>query len=169
MSFLPAATSGIDLVTDINPRVFTFALAAACVTAVLFTLVPAFRAARASPLALKESSAAVSGGVRLRKILVVGQIALALVLLIGAGLFVHALASLRAKGPGFATANTVLLRIDAARSGYDAQRASRLMHTLLDGSERFRRWRRRPSRWPSCSPAAAGISRPRLITGGDGS
>jgi putative ABC transport system permease protein len=136
VSFLPAATSGIDLVTDINPRVFTFALAAACVTAVLFTLAPAFRAARAHPsLALKESSSAVSGGVRLRKILVIGQIALALVLLMGAGLFVRTLASLRAKGPGFATVNTVLLRIDAARSGYDAQRASRLMHTLLD---RFR-------------------------------
>ena len=65
----------------------------------------------------------------------VGQIALALVLLIGAGLFVRTLASLRSKGPGFTTANTVLLRIDASRSGYDARRASRLMHTLLD---RFR-------------------------------
>jgi len=136
LSFLPTAASGIYLVTDINLRVFAFALAAACVTAVLFSLAPAFRAARAHPsLALKEESSAVSGGVGLRKILVVGQIALALVLLIGAGLFVRTLASLRAKGPGFATANTVLLRIDASRSGYDAQRASRLMHTLLD---RFR-------------------------------
>jgi predicted permease len=136
VSFLPTATSGIDLVTDINLRVFAFALAAACVTAVLFSLAPAFRAARAHPsLALKEESYSVSGGVGLRKILVVGQIALALVLLIGAGLFVRTLASLRAKGPGFATANTVLLRIDASRSGFDAQRASRLMHTLLD---RFR-------------------------------
>ena len=136
VSFLPTAASGIDLATDINLRVFAFALSAACVTAVLFSLAPAFRAARAHPsLALKEESSNVSGGVRLRKILVVGQIALALVLLIGAGLFVRTLASLRAKGPGFTTANTVLLRIDASRSGYDARRASRLMHTLLD---RFR-------------------------------
>ena len=101
MSFLPAATSGIDLVTDINPRVFTFALAAACVTAVLFTLVPAFRAARAHPsLALKESSAAVSGGVRLRKILVVGQIALALAPHRSRPVRAHALASLRARARG---------------------------------------------------------------------
>jgi putative ABC transport system permease protein len=136
VSFLPTDASGIDLVTDINLRVFTFALAAACVTAVLFSLAPAFRAARSHPLlALKEESYAVSGGVRLRKILVVWQIALALVLLIGAGLFVRTLTSLRAKGPGFVTANTVLLRIDASRSGYDAPRASRLLHTLLD---RFR-------------------------------
>ena len=133
VSFLPSNTSGIDLVTDVNLRVLVFALAAACITALLFSLVPAFRAARAHPsLALKEESSAVSAGVGLRKILVIGQIALALVLLIGAGLFVRTLASLRAKGPGFATANTVVLRIDAARSGYDAQRTSRLMRSLLD-------------------------------------
>ena len=136
VSFLPTGPSGIDLVTDINLRVFGFALGAACATAVLFSLAPAFRAARAHPsLALKEESTAVSGGVGLRKVLVVGQIALALVLLIGAGLFVRTLASLRAKGPGFATTNTILLRIDAARSGYDAPRTARLMRTLLD---RFR-------------------------------
>ncbi|HEX2456961.1 MAG TPA: ABC transporter permease [Vicinamibacterales bacterium] len=136
LSFLPSGVSGVDLDTAINPRVFGFALLAALVTAVLFSLAPAFRAARAQPsLALKEESSAVSGGLGLRKVLVVGQIALALVLLIGAGLFVRTLSSLRAQGPGFATANTILLRIDAARSGYDAPRASRLMHTLLD---RFR-------------------------------
>ena len=111
VSFLPTGPSGIDLVTDINLRVFGFALGAACATAVLFSLAPAFRAARAHPsLALKEESTAVSGGVGLRKVLVVAQIALALVLLIGAGLFVRTLASLRAKGPGFTTTNTILLR-----------------------------------------------------------
>src|SRR5262249_40688327 len=110
LTFLPSGISGIDLSTDVNLRVFGFALSVSLVTAALFSLVPAFRAARAEPLlAIKEQSSAVSGGLGLRKVLVIGQIALALVLLIGAGLFVRTLASLRAKGPGFATGNTILM------------------------------------------------------------
>ena len=133
LSFLPAGVSGVDLGADINLRVFGFAMAVALITAVLFSLAPALRAARSQPLlALKEESSAVSGGMGLRKVLVVGQIALALVLVIGAGLFVRTLGSLRAKGPGFGTADQILVRIDAARSGYDGPRAATLVRTLLD-------------------------------------
>ena len=145
VSFLPTGPAGIDLVTDINLRVFGFALGAACVTAVLFSLAPAFRAARAHALARVERGvAAVGGGVGLRKVLVIAQIALALVLLIGAGLFVRTLASLRAKGPGFATTNQLILAaIDAARSGYEPREPRGSCARCSTASGRCRRWKRR--------------------------
>ena len=78
---------------------------------------------------LKEESRTIGAGLGLRKVLVTAQIALALVLLIGAGLFVRTLESLRAKGPGFATTNQLMLRVDAGRSGYSQSAAAQLMRT----------------------------------------
>ena len=132
LSFLPAEAA-VDLSAEIDPRVFAFALAAALVTVVLASLAPAFRAARAQPsLTLKEESSTIGAGIGVRKVLVIGQIALALVLLIGAGLFVRTLGSLRAKGPGFGTTNQIVVRIDAARNGYSPAQAATLMRNLLD-------------------------------------
>src|SRR5262249_36134298 len=113
VAFLPRETAGLDLDAGINPIVFAFALSAALVTAVLFSLAPAFRTARAEPsLTLKEESSTIGGGIGLRRALVMGQIALALILLVGAGLFVRTLGSLRAKGPGFETTHLAMLGID---------------------------------------------------------
>ncbi len=132
LSFVPADVAGVDLGADVNLQVFGFALAAAVLTAVLFSLAPALRASRARPaFALKEESSTIGAGIGLRKVLVIAQISLALLLLIGAGLFVRTLDSLRSKGPGFATTNQVMLRIDAARNGYSPARAFVLMQRLL--------------------------------------
>ena len=109
-----------------------FSLAVAIVTGVLFGLVPALQASRAQPgFTLKEEASSVAGGMGLRKALVVGQIALALVLLIGAGLFVRTLSNLRAQGPGFDTTNLVTFHVDTARSGYRQPRGERLLLDLL--------------------------------------
>jgi hypothetical protein len=122
----------VALSSDVNSRVFFFALAVALLTGLLFGLVPALPAGRAQPtLAWKEESYTVAGGAGLRKALVVGQIALALVLLIGAGLFVRTLASLRAQGPGFVTTNLLLFRVDLARSGHAQTQSKSLMRNLL--------------------------------------
>lgn len=132
LSFLPQGVAGVDLSAEINPQVFVFALTAALLTAILFSLAPAFRDARAQPsLTLKEESSTIGSGIGLRKVLVIGQIALALILLIGAGLFVRTLASLRAKGPGFGTTNQVMLRIDPVRNGYSQPEAANLVRSLL--------------------------------------
>jgi predicted permease len=132
ISFLPLGAAGIDLRADVDARVFAFALSAALTTALLFSLAPAIRASRARPSsALKEESATIGAGMGMRKLLVIGQIALALVLLIGAGLFVRTLASLRAKGPGFDTTNQLTVRVDPLRNGYPQQQATMLMRNLL--------------------------------------
>jgi predicted permease len=128
--FLPR---GVDLGPEIDGRIVVFALAISALTALLFGLMPALDASRATPAAaLKENSNTVSGGLRLRKALVVGQIALALVLLIGAGLFVRTLRGLRAEGPGFATSNLLHFDVDPTEGGYSPERARQLLVQIVD-------------------------------------
>ena len=129
ISFLPEA---VDLRPGIDARVFLFALGVALATGLLFGLVPALQASRERPgFTLKEEATSVAGGLGLRKALVVGQIALALVLLVGAGLFVRTLSNLRAQGPGFDTTNLLTFFVDPARSAYSQPRGERLMVDLL--------------------------------------
>jgi putative ABC transport system permease protein len=78
---------------SIDQNVLRFTLAASVGTALIFGLAPAFRASRGDPNAsLKESSRSATAGRehhRLQNLLVTGQLALSLILLVGAGLFVE--------------------------------------------------------------------------------
>src|SRR5262245_20576213 len=113
ISFVPQRMADVALSPQIDLRIFAFALISAVVTTVAFGLAPALRAAREQPtLALKEESGSVAGGVGIRKLLVTAQIALALVLLVGAGLFARTLGTLRARGPGFITTNQYFMQVD---------------------------------------------------------
>ena len=78
---------------SLDARVLGFAAGAAALTAVLFGIAPAMRASRASTGARRDATV---GGV-----LVVAQVALSLVLLVAAGLFLRSLGSLRAVPLGF--------------------------------------------------------------------
>jgi putative ABC transport system permease protein len=81
----------LDDVT-LNPRVLAFTATLVVITSVLFALVPALQAARGVGDPLKDSGRTATAGVarqRMRGLLVTGQMALALVLLIGAGLLIH--------------------------------------------------------------------------------
>jgi putative ABC transport system permease protein len=132
ISFIPQGSAPVDLSAEIDVRVFGFALASAVVTTIAFGIAPALQAAREQPtLALKEDTGRVAGGLGARKILVTAQIALALVLLVGAGLFVRTLGTLRAKGPGFITTNQYFLHVDPARNGYSLSQSTLFMRTLL--------------------------------------
>jgi len=129
ISFLPP---GIDLAATLDARVLAISLAVAVATGVLFGLLPALHASRAEPAAtLKAGSSRVAGGLGLRRMLVVGQVALAVVLLIGAGLFVRTLRNLRAQGPGFATTNLMSFNVEPGRAGYRPAEARRRMSEVL--------------------------------------
>ncbi|HXJ42860.1 MAG TPA: ABC transporter permease, partial [Bryobacteraceae bacterium] len=84
-------------------KILGFTAAAAILTGVLFGLVPAWRATREDPrAALQRNSRSIGRGMgRLGKGLVITQVALSLVLLAGAGLFIRSLQNLRAAHPGF--------------------------------------------------------------------
>jgi predicted permease len=129
ISFLPP---DVDLVAAVNTRVLGLSLGIALATGLVFGLAPALQASREEPgFTLKEGSARVAGGLGLRKALVVTQVALAVVLLIGAGLFVRTLVNLRAQGPGFQTANLLSFRLEPRRSGYTAAEAVRRIRDVL--------------------------------------
>ncbi len=120
LSFLP---SGIPVRLSSAPdgRVLVFALAVSVATGLAFGLAPALQATRVDLYsALKEEGAAIAGGARarVRKLLVVTQMALSLLLLIGAGLFIRSLGNLGRLDPGFRTSNVVVFSVDPSLSGY---------------------------------------------------
>ena len=132
LSFLPESAAGTDLSSRVDGRVFAVALIMTVATGVLCGVAPAWRAGRV-PLTswLRDRTGAVGGGVRLRKALVVGQMAFTLVLLVGAGLFVQTLLRLVGKGPGFATSGRVAFRINPSRAGASDEDSSRTIRRVL--------------------------------------
>jgi predicted permease len=82
---------------------------------------------------LKDQAGGVIGGfgqIRSRQALVVAQVALSLLLLVGAGLFTRSLMNLRKLDPGFRTANLVVFTIDASRNGYSQPRVHQLYEEI---------------------------------------
>jgi predicted permease len=102
-------------------RVGLFTLGLSVIAGVGFGLVPALRASQAdlAPALKSEASSVVGGTFRLRKGLVVAQVALSLLLLTGAGLFTRSLMNLRALDPGFKPDRLFAFDVDPARSGQD--------------------------------------------------
>ena len=116
----PDAARTLSAAPDLRVGLFTLALST--LTGVGFGLVPALRASQAGlALSLKSEAAAVvgGGGFRLRKGLVVAQVALSLLLLIGAGLFTRSLMNLRGLDPGFRAERLVAFSVDPSLSGQD--------------------------------------------------
>ncbi|HEX5077422.1 MAG TPA: ABC transporter permease [Gemmatimonadaceae bacterium] len=121
----------------ISVHALLFTGAVSIVTAVLVGLVPALIASRADPQqALKESGRTASGGgarQRLRSMLVVAEVALALMLLFGTGLMVRSFIALVDTGQGYVVENalTMQLTLPNARYKTDDER-SRFYTSLID-------------------------------------
>lgn len=105
LHLLPDSMPRIDAVS-MNPLVAAFALIVAVVTGILCSLAPAFAAIRVDLIeTLKEGAAQLGSGaaghIRLRSALVVTEVAIALVLLAMAGVFLRSLQRMQAVDPGF--------------------------------------------------------------------
>jgi predicted permease len=134
---LRLAASGPDpIMLDVRPNltVFAFTLAVSGLTGLLFGLVPAWQATRVDLLStLKESARHVSPGKwPLSKLLVTGQIAFSLLLLVGAGLFLQSIVNLETTDVGYSRVNLALLQIDPAASGYGTPQQLSLMRSLVE-------------------------------------
>ncbi|MCL5278580.1 MAG: ABC transporter permease [Planctomycetes bacterium] len=122
----------LQLTPDVRILAFTFLVSVG--TGLLFGLLPAVRTTRADlATTLKNEAGALLGrasGQLWNKLLVVSQIALTCLLLIGAGLFVRTLQTLKAVDAGLARENLVLFRLDLGRE-YNASRRAQLHQELL--------------------------------------
>jgi putative ABC transport system permease protein len=153
VSQLSAATDQVFLDTAVNWRTLIFTTVMAVGTALIFGTVPALRASRAAPgEAMKEHGRATSSGRRpgLAGALVVTQVALSLVLLVGAGLFVRTFASLAHVDLGFERDRALVVRIGTHRASLDSS-ARR---------EVYERLRRAALALPQVSDAALSITLP---------
>jgi putative ABC transport system permease protein len=108
---------------NINAAVLGFTLGVSMLTGVIFGLVPALEATRLNLTgSLKESGKNIGGGTRshmLRNLLVVAEIALALVLLVGAGLLIRSFARLQGVDPGFNAHNLLTMKVSLPGRKYD--------------------------------------------------
>jgi len=116
----------LALNTALDARVFGFALLVSLITGVLFGITPLRQASRlnltAELKAAAESPGASRTGIRLRDILVVAQLALSLVMLVGAGLFLRTLRNAEAADVMADPGNLMLAKLDLATQGYDEAR-----------------------------------------------
>lgn len=121
-------------------RVLAFTVLVAVVTALLFGLIPALQSSRADLSAtLKESGGRSGSGFRQNKartVLVVSEIALAVVLVIGAALLIRTSLALNAVKPGFDAHNVLTMRMSLAGDRFKTSAA--VEQLLRDGTERIR-------------------------------
>ena len=106
----------IDLsVVHINLRVLAFTFAVSLLTGLIFSLAPAFESTRIDLNAsLKDGVKGTgegSGSHRLRSVFVVAEVALALMLLVSAGLLIRSFARLQSVDPGFSSGNVLTMRV----------------------------------------------------------
>ena len=136
IGLLPADASGTTLSATPDLRVGLFTLGVSLVTAVVFGLAPALQTSKPDMnRTLREQAGSVSSGAshaRLRKGLVVVQVALSMLLVAGAGLFARSLFNLKHLSPGFDTGALVSFAISPELNGYDQPRLKQLYQSLQE-------------------------------------
>ncbi|MYH31222.1 MAG: ABC transporter permease [Acidobacteria bacterium] len=158
------AGAGVDL----DWRVLAFTVALSLATSLVFGTLPALRASRTDlTQTLKESSSRTGSGFRqqrARALLVVSEVGLALVLLVGAALFIRTFFNLRAVDPGFDARRVLTMnmslgggRFDASAAIGDVMRAGRERLTALPGVE--------AAAAACCIPLRGGLGLPFVIEG----
>ena len=118
-AWLPAGLPRVATI-GLDPRVLAAAIGAALVTGLVFGVVPALQSARPDLTgALKEGGRSATAGGRaqfVRSLLVVAEVALAVVLLVGAGLFTGSFVRLMRVDPGFDYRNVIALNVGLTRA-----------------------------------------------------
>jgi predicted permease len=135
LAMLRAGRFSLPVEVHLDPRVLGFAAVVSMLTTLLFGLAPALRATRVDlACGLKQDAPLRSdkgrpGGAQ---VLVALQIAVALLLTVGATLAVRSLANLHAIPLGFNGTRVVTFGLDAGRNGYDEARSTALYTRLLE-------------------------------------
>ncbi|MBY0496495.1 MAG: ABC transporter permease [Cyanobacteria bacterium] len=126
MAFVPPVDMPIDLGLRMDGTTLVFALIVSMVTGLIFGLAPALQSSSSQTInALKEEGRSGSGGRstgRLRNALVVAQVAVCLVLLVAATLFLRSFIAAQELSPGFDASHVVTASMDMFPSGYTGER-----------------------------------------------
>jgi putative ABC transport system permease protein len=126
---------------DVNPSVLLFSVAVSCLTALLAGSVPAWQATRVGiSQSLKTAGGNTGGtstGARFREILTASQVAVSVVLLVGAGLVLRSLLNLNEVSPGFDARNVLMMEVNPTYNGDEPAQArvdrfSRLLHRISE-------------------------------------
>ena len=140
LSLLPPLPGiSLSLHLDLDWRVLGFTMLLGLGAGFLFGLAPALQASKPDVLAaLKDQDQ--TGGVDrrrlgIRDLLVVGQVALSLVALVGAGLFLRSLEATRKTDPGFETKNLLSVGFDLDLQGYDQEKGEAFLRQLVERVE----------------------------------
>ncbi|MGC1493822.1 MAG: ABC transporter permease [Candidatus Acidiferrum sp.] len=133
---LPAVARPTMLQPPLDVQVLAFTASLAFLVAVLAGLAPALHAAGANlNETLKEGGRSATSGAhsqRLRGLLVVSEVALAVIALVGAGLFVRSFQTSRSIDPGFAPEGMALAHFDFSTAGYSAQQTDTFCQRLRE-------------------------------------
>ncbi len=139
-------------------RAIVFTMATALLFGLLLTLLPAWQATREQPLGVQQRTRRTVTSATAGKWLVAAQVALSLVLLIAAGLFVRTLRTIRSVPSGLTPAGVVVAYPFHRPGGYSAPRQRRLLPQHdREAPERSPVWSARASRSTSPPAAAPGI------------
>ncbi len=124
----------LELSSHPDARILAFNFGLALLVSVVFSLLPAFQFRRSEfTQALKQQAAIISGGsLYLRRATVAAQIALSLLLLVGAGLFVRTLRNLKHLDLGFTPDHLVTFAVDPKLAGYEDVQTMTLYQEMLD-------------------------------------
>ena len=128
-----------SLDVGLNPRVLVFTLGLSLLTGLLFGLAPALQSSRSDLITALRNQAALpaqtGGRLGLRDLLVVVQIAVSLISLIGAGLFLASSKAAEGIDPGFESGNLLLVSFDMGAQGYDEARGQLLYRQMVERVE----------------------------------
>src|SRR5262245_26379080 len=135
LALVGSGRNPVILKLTLDARVLVFTAAVSLLAGVLFGLAPAWRATRVDLTpALKDAARGSGAGSRmgLGKTLVVVQVALSLLLLIGAGLFVRSLGKLKNLDAGLNRENVLLVSTDPQMAGYKGRQIADLYQRMLE-------------------------------------
>jgi predicted permease len=138
MAFMPALPEGIRIAIDLGLdwRVLVYTFAFATITGVLFGLAPALHSSKAEvATVLKDDSSLATGRYhksRIRRALVVAQVACSLLLLIGAGLVWRSLEKTRPARLGFSTDNILVAPLTLDEDDYDEAKSQEFYRSVSE-------------------------------------